>query len=250
MTRSSGIVLVASMALCATFAFAAIEFRRMGTSFAALEDRVARVETATGVTAADSAGRGDGAAQPSDRTPATIAGVHEEVVKLREELARLRKEDAGGGDVAANPPVPVAGGDPAKPMAKEELAKAVTDALAAKEKADKEKQAKLYKKQMEQSAKSWANQIAGKLGLTEQQKQQVAEIFAEHWTKMSTAWTDAQADENAEAVDYQKLNEQMNEKVKAVLTPEQGAKYDEMMKKNNWWGGGGSEDDESGNSAK
>ena len=51
-------------------------------------------------------------------------------------------------------------------------------------------------------------------------------------------------------MDYQKLNEQMNEKVKAVLTPEQGAKYDEMMKKNNWWGGGGSEDDESGNSDK
>ena len=103
---------------------------------------------------------------------------------------------------------------------------------------------------MEQSGKSWENQIAGKLGRTEQQKQEVAEMFAEHWTKMSTACTEAQADENAEAVDYQKLNEQMNEKVKAVLTPEQGAKYDEMMKKNNWWGGGGSEDDESGNSDK
>ena len=40
---------------------------------------------------------------------------------------------------------------------------------------------------MEQSGKSWENQIAGKLGRTEQQKQEVAEMFAEHWTKMSTA---------------------------------------------------------------
>lgn len=250
MTRSTGLAVLASIALCATFTFAAIEFRRMGSSFASLEDRVARVETATGISSADAGGRADGAKPEAVRTPATIAGVHEEVVKLREDLARLRKEDASSGGAADNPPVPVAGGDTAKPMGKDELAKAVTDAMTAKEKADKEKQAKLYKKQMEQSAKSWANQIAGKLGLTEQQKQQVAEIFAEHWTKMSTAWTDAQADENAEAVDYQKLNEQMNEKVKTVLTPEQGAKYDEMMKKNNWWGGGGSEDDDSGASTK
>lgn len=236
MTRLSGLAAVASIALSSAFAFAAVEFRRMGSAFASLEDRVVLVENAAGGSAGTApAPLADGGFAPAGRTPATVAGVHEEVVKLREEVAQLRRAEAP----EAGGPLPAASADEsaARTPATADLAKAVTDALAAKEKADKEKQAKLYRKQMDLSAKAWAGQLAGKLDLTEQQKSQVAEIFAEYWTKMSSGWTGAAVDEDAELPDYQKLNEEMNEKVKAVMTTEQAAKYDELVKKNQVWGG-------------
>lgn len=234
MTRLTGLAAVASIALTSAFAFAAVEFRRMGSAFASLEDRVVLVENATGGSAG-AAPLADGGFAAPGRTPATVAGVHEEVVKLREEVARLRRVEApeAGGPL----PTTSADGSAARAPATADLAKAVTDALAAKEKVDKEKQAKLYRKQMDLSAKAWAGQLAGKLELTEQQKSQIAEIFAEYWTKMSSGWTGAAVDEDAELPDYQKLNEEMNGKVKAVMTTEQAAKYDELVKKNQVWGG-------------
>ncbi|MBI2920568.1 MAG: hypothetical protein HYY18_05740 [Planctomycetes bacterium] len=239
MTRLTGIALLACVGLGSTFTFAAVEFRRMNASFVSLDDRVARVENATGAAGLET----------STGAPATIAVVHEEMIRLREDVARLRTSVAADAGAAANG-APAAGtGHMARPAATEELAKAVTDALAAKEKADKEKQSKLYRKQMDLSAKAWAGQLAQKLELTEQQKSQIAEIFAEYWTKMSSGWTGAAVDEDAELPDYQKLNEEMNEKVKAVMTTEQAAKYDELVKKNQVWGGvvvdgGGDSDDE------
>lgn len=245
MTRLTGLAAVASIALTSAFAFAAVEFRRMGSAFTSLEDRVVLVENATGGSAGTSpAPLADGGFAAPGRTPATVAGVHEEVVKLREEVARLRREETAevGGPLSAQ-----SNESAARAPATAELAKAVTDALAAKEKVDKEKQAKLYRKQMDLSAKAWAGQLAGKLELTEQQKSQISEIFAEYWTKMSSGWTGAAVDEDAELPDYQKLNEEMNEKVKAVMTTEQAAKYDELVKKNQVWGGvvvdGGDSDD-------
>lgn len=237
MSKSTGFAVFASLVICSSFVFAALEFRRMGQSFHSLEERVAKVETATGVTAESAAPAPDGAS----RTPATLAGVAEEIDRLRDEVVRLRqaRETPAPSDTGA----PLAAGGPdatgGRKVDSAEVAKAVTDALAAEKKAEKEKQAKQYRKQMEASAKSWAAQLAKKLGLTEQQKEKVAEIFAEQWTKGSAGWYGQEADENAEPVDWEKLQKETNEKVKAHLTPEQGQKYDEMMKKQNWWGSDG-----------
>jgi hypothetical protein len=112
------------------------------------------------------------------------------------------------------------------------------EALVQKEKTDKEKQAKQYRKQLEVSAKSYSDNLVKPLGLNESQKTQIATIFVEQWSKMNTVWTDSGESETTEPVDYAKLQQETNEKIKQLLTPEQQGKYDEMMKKQNAWTGG------------
>lgn len=244
MSKSTGLAVFASLVVCASFVFAGLEFRRMGQSFHAMEERVAKVEAASGANAEPSATGTENAS----RTPATLAGVAGEIDKLRDEVVRLREsreaEPAAGGPSPAPDTTGGASGG-AKKADAAEVAKAVTEALAAEKKAEKEKQARQYKKQMEASAKQWAAQLGKKLELTEQHKEKIAEIFAEQWTKGSAGWYGQEADENAEPVDWEKLQKETNEKVKAHLTPEQGQKYDEMMKKQNWWGGDGEGNSES-----
>ena len=221
----------------------------MSASLSALEDRLARVE---GGSAPRSDSTPSGANDSGTGKPTTTASpdVASELARLREEISALRiasSHSTGAADPADGVPLASKGGPG---LSKDDLSKAVQEALVQKEKTDKEKQARAYKKQLEVSAKSWAESLAKKLELTETQKGQLATIFAEQWGRMNTMWTDTQENENAEAVDYNKLQAETNEKVKLALTPEQGAKYDEMMKKGNAWGGGVESVDESDSSPK
>ena len=235
MNKLTGIAVLASIILCSAFVFAALEFRKMTVSFAALEERVVRVETAT-VSPRENASTQDGSA---NRPPATIAGVADEIGQLRKDVAALRQDRAPTDPSVEGNPAAVPPGHAGPPVNTSDVARAVTDALAAKEKSDKEKQARAYRKQMEASAKSYAATLAKQFDLTELQKSQVGDILAEQWTKMSTAWTEVSEDENAQAVDYQKLQDETNARVKAVMTQEQAARYDEFIKKQQQgWGGG------------
>jgi hypothetical protein len=250
MKSSTAITAFLGLVLTAAFVFASIEFRRMSGSLSALEDRLARVE-GTSAPHPDASTQG-GARSADDKHASTSSqDIASELAKIREDIAALRNgsasHSAGSADPADTGAVASKGG-PA--LSKDDLSKAVQDALVQKEKVDKEKQARAYKKQLEVSAKSWAESLAKKLDLTETQKNQLATIFADQWGRMNTMWTDTQENENAEAVDYNKLQTETNEKVKLVLTPEQGAKYDEMMKKGNMWGGSVETSDESDNSSK
>jgi hypothetical protein len=250
MTKGTGAAVFASVVLAAAFVLASVEFRRMAGALAALDERMQKIETGAPAAPAAPADPGSKAAASGENAshpPATMTDVADELTKLRQEVAALRENrphaDAGGapGAGSAGSPLP----PPAGALSKEDFAKAVQDALVAKEKADKEKQARAYRKQMEVSAKNWAASLSKQLDLTEQQKEKLTEIFADQWTKMSTAWTDSTENENAEPYDYNKLQEQTTARVKEVLTPEQGTKYDEMMKKNQWggWGQDSSEKD-------
>lgn len=237
MNRAQVVTLFAGLLVAASFVFAAIEFRRVSGALASLEEKVGRPDG--GPARTDPAAPADGSARPAAGTPAPAPDLVAEVSRLREEIAALRRGEApdsapartgGPGDSAS------AAGGPG--LNKDDLSKAVQDALAQKEKSDKEKQARAYRKQLEASAKSWAETLAKKLELTETQKSQLTAIFADQWGRMNTMWTESQENENAETVDYNKLQEETNEKVKQVLTPEQARKYDELMKKNNGWGSG------------
>jgi Spy/CpxP family protein refolding chaperone len=247
MKSSTALTVFLSLVLTVSFVFASIEFRRMSGTMSALEDRLARIESS-------SAPRTDaGTPHPGEEKHAagSSGDISSELAKIREDIAALRtspgSRSTGASDSPDGAPV-VAKGGPA--LSKDDLSKAVQDALVQKEKVDKEKQARAYKKQLEVSAKSWAESLAKKLDLTETQKGQLATIFADQWGRMNTAWNETQENENAEAVDYNKLQTETNEKVKLVLTPEQGAKYDELMKKGNMWGGAVETTDESDSSSK
>ena len=246
MKSSTVVMSFLGLVVTASFVIASIQFRRMTV---AIEDRLARVE---GGVAPRTDGTSSGASETgTDKRPTPLgADVASELAKLREEIAALRLG-------AANSP---AGADPSEAgnltakggpaLSKDDLSKVVQDAMVKKEKADKEKQARAYRKQLEVSAKSWAESLAKKLELTETQKNQLATIFADQWGRMNTMYTDTQENENAEPVDYNKLQTETNEKVKLVLTPEQGVKYDEMMKKGNMWGGSVESTDENDDSSK
>ncbi|MEK7465879.1 MAG: hypothetical protein AAB074_00570 [Planctomycetota bacterium] len=234
------------LVVSASFVFASIEFRRMAGSLNSLGDRVERLEG--GSTSRSEPGA---TADANKQAPSSSPDVALEIARLREEIAALRTGSAShlpGAAGAPGDPLVAAKGGPG--LSKDDLSKAVQDAMVQKDKIDKEKQARAYRKQLEVSAKSWAESLAKKLELTETQKNQLATIFADQWGRMNTMWTDTQENENAEAVDYNKLQAETNEKVKLVLTPEQGAKYDEMMKKGNMWGGSVESVDESDSSQK
>ncbi len=251
MNRQSAVACFFGLLLAVSFVFASIEFRRMSSSLAALEERVAKTESGTAARTEAPAGA-DGASATDPRTPAPPGDLAAEIAKLRQEIAALRKGGTPASDpagTAGHPDGAVASsGGPS--LNKDDLSKAVHEALVQKEKTDKEKQARAYKKQLEASAKSWAESLSKKLELTETQKNQLTAIFADQWGRMNTMWTDSQENENAEPVDYNKLQEETNEKVKLVLTPEQGAKYDEMMKKGNGWGAGTDDSAGDGESSK
>ena len=242
MTRTNIISLFLGFVLSAAFVFASIEFRRMTGTLASLEDRLGRAESAASPRPDASPSPGDVSQPDRHAAPATSGEVVAELTKMREEIAALRNSQPGGGSGSTgNPDGSTAGSAGGPAMSKDDLSKAVRDALVAKEKTDKEKQARMYKKQLEVSAKSWTENLSKKLDLTEQQKTKMSQIFVEQWSRMNSAWTDSGDNENAEAVDYNKVQKETNEQVKTILTPEQGAKYDEIMKKGNMWGGASSD---------
>lgn len=237
MNRAHVVSLFAGLLVAASFVFAAIEFRRVSGALASLEEKIARPEG--GAARNETAAPADGASRPSPAAPASSPDLVAEISRLREEVAALRRGEppsAGSSQPGGPGDGATAAGGPG--LNKDDLSRAVQDALAQKEKSDKEKQARAYRKQLEASAKSWAETLAKKLELTETQKSQLTSIFADQWGRMNTMWTDSQENENAEPVDYNKLQEETNEKVKQVLTPEQARRYDELMKKNNGWGNG------------
>ena len=78
-------------------------------------------------------------------------------------------------------------------------------------------------------AQSAVENLVKELGLTEQQKTQVAEIL----TKQMAAFRDAMANRKEGEDPREKMGELKKETdtaIKAVLTPEQGVKYDEIAK--------------------
>lgn len=248
MTRSAAVTSFLGLVLAASFVFASIEFRRMSESIAKLDEHIKSPETAAHTESGGNAGPvADTRGEKGGSSPAASNDVVAEIGKLREEIRSLRE-----GTPARDPGQPggpsVANGGPT--MSKEDYSRAIQDALVAKEKADKEKQARAYKKQLAVSAKSWAESLSKTLGLTEQQKNSLAEIFADEWGKMNTAWTDSQDNENAEPVDYNKVQKETTERVHLVLTADQANKYDEMMKKNNWGAWGASSDESTDDASK
>ncbi|MCE9582311.1 MAG: hypothetical protein K8T20_07445 [Planctomycetes bacterium] len=250
MNRSTAVVSLLALVLTTAFVFASIEFRRMSGSFATLDDRLARLESGSSRGDSPAPAPGD-ATQPDRRIPAPNGDVAAELARIREEIASLRTSSTDhqpGSAGTPSDPVVASSGGPG--LNKNDLSQAVHEALVQKDKSDKEKQAKMYRKQLEVSAKSYADNLVKPLGLTESQKTQVAAVFLDQWSKMNKMWGDTGESEDAEPVDYNKLQAETNEKIKQLLTPEQATKYDEMMKKGNMWGGGGDNSADNSESSK
>lgn len=215
-----------ALVACAGMAFSIAELKKVSGSLRDVEERLAKMENAP------AAGGGNGAA--SSGGGSTAYEVAQEIKQLKAEMATVKSEQetltaavkTGGtpktdGAVASKPPV----GDELKSAIETVLA----EREAAKDKARKEEEAKRAAEWQARMAQGVVDTLTRELGLTEQQKAQVTEIITAQTTAFREAMTNRKEGENP-MEKMTALRTETDTKLKAVLTPEQGTKYDELAK--------------------
>jgi hypothetical protein len=216
-----------ALVACAGMAFSIMETRKVTT---ALEDRLAKLEGAPAAAGGNGPATGGGS---STGTPSSVSEVAQELTKLKAEMAAVKSQQetivaAAAG--AKNGGTPAATGDK-KPvaLASEEVKAAVEEVLAAKEKEKAEKDAKRTADMLAGAQQRAVDKLVTELGLTEQQKSQVAEILTVQMAAFRDAFTNRKDGEDM-GTKIADLRKETDTKMKAVLTPEQGVKYDELAK--------------------
>lgn len=224
MNKISVVATFIALVACAGMAFSIAELKKVSGSLRDLEERFGKMENAP------AAGGGTAASG----APATVADVQKELSKLKAEVATVRSEQetltaavkTGG---TANPNGPVAVKTPVGDELKGAIETVLAEREAAKEKARKEEEAKRAAEWQARMAQGVVDTLTRELGLTEQQKAQVVEIVTAQTTAFREAMTNRKEGENP-MEKMQALRTETDTKIKAVLTPEQGTKYDELAK--------------------
>ncbi|KAF0246846.1 MAG: hypothetical protein FD180_376 [Planctomycetota bacterium] len=238
MNKQSALPAFLSIVSCAAVVFGVIQMRRLTTSVGALEDRLAKLEAPATAPA--------GGATPSDG-PRTLEDVATELKALKAEVAAVKSAAESMEAAAASQPsksVPAA----SEAQVKAAVEKALAEREDAKKKDRKEREKDLLKggDLSGFAANQAVDMLAKELGLTDQQKAQVAEILKTQIATILAAWTDRKEGEDTKAK-MEQLKLDTDTKIKGVLTPEQAVKYDDMQRNGGkgWgggkWGGGGSE---------
>jgi hypothetical protein len=236
----SAVSLLLAASATAGVVFASVQLSRTAAQLERMENRLALVEKAvSGPAAGDNHPAAAGAEGGGDAPGApgkveTLADAIREVRRLREDVATLQERPAPVAS-ATNPSNPPATGTSGgATMSPEETAmrKVVEDVLAAKEKekaeADRKRMAEFQKARLERMV----GDLTEKLGLSAQQKDQVAQILGTAGDKQAEIWANTKEGENPWPK-VQELRKETDGQVKQYLTAEQQGKYDEYMKATN-----------------
>jgi hypothetical protein len=230
MNKLSVFATLAALLACAGSIFATLEMRRVSTSLASLEDRFASLERSTGIPtqAADPSKPG---ATEAPKSPATMAEVASEVVRLKKELSEVKSaqeaavasEHAVAATKTDKPPAPLAVGS------QEEVAKVVEQVLAAKEEAQKKEEAKQADERNARRVTDMMNTLTEQLGLTEQQKTQVTVLVSKEFAAMRELWSNRKEGEDIRPK-IDEVRKDGETQIKAVLSSEQQTKFDDVVK--------------------
>lgn len=229
MNKPAAFGILLALLACAGVTFTVIQMSRMTDALRALESRVAAIDGGAAAPAAAPAG-GDASAPASlSDLSVQIAALKSEVAKVKSSTEALESAEAARGEKSKKSD----GGVP-----KKALKEAIDEALAERDaKRDKERKERNLGGDLVTLATNQATaMLAKELGLTEQQKAQIAEILkTQIGTIMGAAMT--AGDDPATREQLETMKKETDEKIKAVLTPEQAVKYDEMQAKGGAWGG-------------
>ena len=231
MNKCSAIGAFVALLACAGVAFSVVELRKVSGSLSAMEDRLAKLENAPVAQPAGNAASTSGAASMTEVT--------QEIKKLKAEMAQVKTEQesiVAAVKTGAQPKNPdgVVASTPVNP----DIEAAVEAVLAKKEQAKKDADAKRNSEWMGRATQGMVDNLVKELGLTEQQKTQVTEIV----NKQSVAFRDAltnRKDGEDTREKFVAIKTETDTQIKAVLTPEQGVKYDEIAKNPTAMFGGG-----------
>jgi DNA repair exonuclease SbcCD ATPase subunit len=235
MNKLSAVGIFLSLVACTLGAFAMVEMRKLNDSVAALQERLGKVD---GQPAAGTPDSTDTAARPAG--PASFQEVAAELAKIKQDLGQVRSaqdEQATSLATLEKRPVAPAGGDTVKPT-DEAVKVAVEAVLAERDKARAEADAKRRDQMMAGAQTAMLDNLAKELGLTEQQRTQVGEILKVQMDAFRGVWTNREEGSDPRAK-MEELKKDTDTKIKAVLTPEQGIKYDEIAKEPMRMFGGG-----------
>ncbi|MEK7468461.1 MAG: hypothetical protein AAB074_13710 [Planctomycetota bacterium] len=223
MNKCSAISAFVALLACAGVGFCVNELRKVSGSLSEMEERLVKLQNAP-PPAASSAG------SASSGSSASMAEVTQEIKNLKAEMAAVKTEQET--IVAASkgtPPTPRTDGSTATTPINADLRAAVEAVLAAKEQEKKDADAKRTSEWMGRATQGMVDNLVKELGLTEQQKAQVTDIV----NKQSVAFREALTSRKEGEDPREKmvaLKSETDTQIKAVLTPEQGVKYDEIAK--------------------
>lgn len=233
MNKGSAFGVLVALVACAGVGFSVVELKKMSGSLAQLEERLAKVETVTAAPPAPPPGSG-GSSAIAGSAPATMAEVAQELARLKSEMAMVRDEQATMAAAADSRPKDAK----VARVSSEEMEAAVNAVLEKKEQERKERDAKRTQEWQARAAQGMVDNLVKELGLTEQQKAQVTEIVTAQMAVFRDAFTNRKEGEDV-MTKMTELRKDTDTKIKAVLTPEQGTKYDELAKNPmQMWGGG------------
>ncbi|NUN49653.1 MAG: hypothetical protein HUU15_12575 [Candidatus Brocadiae bacterium] len=233
MQKCSAAGLFFSLLACAVGVFAWVEIRRTNATLASLEDRLAKVDgQPAGGEIADAAARTSG--------PASLQEVAREIEKIRQDVGQVRsaQESQATSIAALEKPAPAPKGGDTTRATDEEVKIAVEAVLAAREKERAEADSKRRDQWMATAQTAMLDNLAKELGLTEQQKTQVGDILKVQMEAIRGVWTNREEGSDPRAK-MEEVRNDTNTKIKAVLTTEQGVKYDEIAKEPMRMFGGG-----------
>lgn len=233
MNKGSAFGVLVALVACAGVGFSVVEMKKMSGSLAQLEERLAKVETVTAAPPAPASGSA-GSSSAAAPAPATMAEVAQEIARLKSEMAQVRDEQATMSAAADSKPKDTKVARPSN----EEMEAAVNAVLEKKEQERRDRDAKRTQEWQGRATQGMVDNLVKELGLTEQQKTQVTEIVTAQMAAFRDAFSNRKEGEDPMAK-VTELRKDTDTKIKAVLTPEQGTKYDEIAKNPMaMWGGG------------
>lgn len=236
----SGASLLLSAGAAAGIVFASVQMGRLSGSLERVDARLSALEKSAGLAPSGESRDADGSAADPAAAPKTAGTIEtlgdaiREVRKLRDEVSLLQERnspppsgtaaDAGGRTSAGGP-------DGAAAAASDQvvLRKAIEDVLAAREQeraeADRKRAAEWAKARLERTL----NDLTEKLQLNGAQRDEIAKILTAASEKQQELWANRKEGENPWEK-MQAIRRDQDAAAKALLTAEQQAKYDEVMR--------------------